>query len=75
MFKNKLKSISISQLQFNLAKTLKITTTNKEPVVVTNWHSPTHLIIPLDILTDEMKILILPQLLELKSESAMEQLI
>lgn len=75
MKKTKSKSISVSQLQFNLAKTLKLTTKNKEPVVVTNWNLPTHLIVPLDILTDEMKILLSPQLLDIKCERLMENLV
>jgi hypothetical protein len=49
-----LHSVSVSQLQFNLSRTLGEATVNKAPFYIQNRHVKTHLVLPMMLVTDEL---------------------
>lgn len=64
---NSLKTMSTSQLHSNLAGTLKESTANSTMVTITHWHKPTHLLVPVNCLTSELRAMVAANLLPASS--------
>lgn len=48
-------SISVTNLQSRLAQTLRWASQQKRMILLTHWHQPTHVIIPISYLPTEIK--------------------
>ena len=61
-----IKTISVSMLQLCLSKTLKQLSASKQILTITHWRNPSHIIIPVECLTQEIKSLLPQELLTQK---------
>lgn len=63
MNQQQFKTIPVSKLQQNFQGTLKDAASNNYLLTITNWYRPTHILIPVGCITEELKSLLPSQIL------------